>query len=124
MSRRTPHPLWVAVAALLAAGLGLFVTIEKLPSAERLRSDEISVLRANDQATVASPERRIGRSQVTAIADAGFARAVGVVGLLAALALATGLVQAPIVRRTRRDRHLGRALRAPPAPVPAIARVR
>lgn len=124
MSRRASRPVWVAIAALLAACLGLIVTIDRLPSQESPRSDEISVLRAHDQATVVSPERRVGRSQITTVVAAGLAQAVGIAGLLAGLALATGLVSELPGRELRRRRHLGRSLRAPPLRAIALAPVR
>lgn len=126
MSRRPAHPVWVAVAALFMAGLGLFGATRALPSWSQERDDEISTIRADDQATVATPDRRVTRAApVTAVADRGLGAAAGAVTALAALALAAGTVlrtEAPSPRR--RAGRFGWTRRAPPAPAFALARAR
>jgi hypothetical protein len=124
LSRRS-HRVVVA-AALAAIGFGLFASVGAAPSWQWNRADQISSLPTSDQATVATPDRRVMRAQAATSIEPLLGLTFGAAtDLIAVLAIAAIVLMPRHVRRSARiEQYLARALRSPPAPVPALVPVR
>ena len=112
---RPTRRIVVVVAALAAVGFGLWAAVDAAPTWQWNRTDQISTLQASDQATVATPERRVTRAHVTTSIEPLLGLTFGAADLATLLVLTVTVVLPQLVRRRARiEQYLAWALRSPP----------
>ena len=122
---RPSRRIVVVVAALATMGFGLFAAIDAAPRWQWNRADQISTLQASDQATIATPERRVTRAHPATSIEPLLGHAFGAADLAALLVFAvTALLPRAVRRRARIEQYLAWALRSPPWSAPALVPVR